>query len=242
MAATFTYAARYQAEATCKTPLRTGGADGDTELVLRNREGQAYVQGTAIAGALRGWLEANVPTAVDSLFGSQTCAGHLIVSDGVFSSNAEKSIRPRLRIDGSTGSAADGGKFDVAQVNANAKLTFELIWLGTAEIASELDTVEELLCALHSGAICLGAQKTNGFGQVTLSVEKCVYDLKQAQDREAWLADRYSGHNLALKTKADSKRVLFTVTGHADSILVKAAASAQSDGGSYTANLEEGPL
>ena len=53
MAATYTYAVRYEAEARCSTPLRTGGSDGDTEQILRSCDGTALLQGSSIAGALR---------------------------------------------------------------------------------------------------------------------------------------------------------------------------------------------
>lgn len=39
MAATYTYAVRYEVEARCSTPLRTGGSDGDTEQILRSWTG-----------------------------------------------------------------------------------------------------------------------------------------------------------------------------------------------------------
>lgn len=56
MPASFTYAAVYLAEAVCQTPLRTGGTDGNPEQILRDRDGTAFLQGTSLAGALRGWL------------------------------------------------------------------------------------------------------------------------------------------------------------------------------------------
>ena len=59
MKAVFTRAVRYQADAVCETPLRTGGADGSMESVLRDSFGNAFVQGSSLAGALRGWLEKN---------------------------------------------------------------------------------------------------------------------------------------------------------------------------------------
>lgn len=68
--------------------------------------------------------------------------------------------------------------------------------LKHAEIAEEKNTsiaaalaevkgIEEILAALNSGLIHLGAQKTNGFGQITLTVKKRVYHLNDAEDRLA---------------------------------------------------------
>ena len=39
MKATFLYAVRYWIQAECLTPLRTGGADGDVEMVLTDFDG-----------------------------------------------------------------------------------------------------------------------------------------------------------------------------------------------------------
>ena len=55
MEAVFTYAAVYQAEAVCRTPLRTGGTDGDPEQVLRSRNGQAFVHVRADAVKSHFW-------------------------------------------------------------------------------------------------------------------------------------------------------------------------------------------
>lgn len=239
MKATFTKAVLYRVEATCQTPLRTGGTGGDTELVLRNRQGNAIIQGSSLAGAFRSWLEHTEETAVaERLFGSQERSGHLMVSDGVFDETAEQILRPRLRIDPKGGSADPGGKFDVAHIAAGSRFAFSLTWLGGKE-AEEIVAVEELLAALHSGEIRLGAQKSNGFGRVALSVRKRAYDLCQAEDRAAWLGDREDGQPLALPEISRGEQVVFTVIGQADSVLVRGASAEHTKDGSITRNLQE---
>ena len=151
MSATFTRAVRYRVEAVCLTPLRTGGADGAVETVLRDWTGRPFVQGTSLAGALRDWLADRDPDKVESLFGSQQQSGSLMVSDGLFEVAAEQQTRPRLRIDGATGTADDGGKFDVAHIAAGTKLTFTLTWLGSEEMPEQTGAVEQMLAALHAG-------------------------------------------------------------------------------------------
>ncbi len=280
--ATFTYAVCYQVQAECLSPLRTGGADGNTELVLIGSNGQPLVQGSSLAGALRAWVQqARGTAAAEALFGSQNRAGHLIVSEGKFSKNPAQSVRPRLRIDPKTGSAAERQKFDLAQLNAGAQFDFTLTWLGQGENKAELKTLEEALSALDGGAIRLGAQKNNGFGRVKLAIQKRTYDMTQEQDRTAWLAeprleqerDRQGGakprtgrHEVpevplegkcrltakeqrkwetlsSLPPVVDTHRVTFTVTGQADSILVKSAAAeykdSEKENGSYIPNLTE---
>lgn len=243
MGAAFTYAVRYQITAACQTPLRTGGADGDTEAVLRDGEGGAFLQGTSVAGALRAWLEAEnaAPELVEGLMGSQRVTGRLIVSDARFDPDAEQYVRPRLRIDPATGAAAVGGRFDVAHIGAGTNLNFSLTWLGDREHMDELETVEQMLAALHSGEIRLGAQKSNGFGRVTLTVTKQTFDMKKAEARGAWLDDdeKYECDLLHLP-EAASRRVTFTVTGQMDSVLARAAYAEQTDSGSYTSNITEG--
>lgn len=241
MDATFTYAAVYQADAVCLTPLRTGGADGDTETVLRYADGMAFLQGTSLAGALREWLSNMDKAAEETLFGSQQHDGHLIVSDGVFETEAEQSIRPRLKINRRTGSADQGGKFDIAQISRNARLRFTLTWLGNKTDIWELDAVEKMLVALHQGEIRLGAQKSNGFGRVELSVRKRLLDMRSAEDRNAWLNDQAGGTPLMLTTAASAfDLVTFTLSGYTDSILVKASSVEQDGTGSYMPNIREG--
>ena len=241
MKATFTYAARYQITAVCQTPLRTGGPDGDTETVLRDGRNRAFLQGTSVAGALRSWLEEHTsPALTERLLGSQETTGRLVVSDALFDPGAEQYTRPRLRIDPITGSADDGGKFDVAHIGAGARLTLSLTWLGDREHESELETVEQMLAGLHIGDIRFGAQKSNGFGRVTLGVTKRLFDMLDPRDRLAWLDDVDDGAPLELPETTDTHRVTFTVIGHTDSILICAAFAERSDSGSYTPNLSEG--
>lgn len=241
MAVTYTYAVRYEAEALCRTPLRTGGVDGDPQAVLENRDGTALLQGSSLAGALRAWLTVVDADMAETLFGSRKKAGHLLVSDGVFDQTAERYTRPRLRINGATGTADDGGKFDVAHIGSGSCFHFSLTWLGLKNSVEELAAVEQMLAALHSGEIRLGAQKSNGFGRVALNVRKQVFDMTDPADRTAWLEDSYRGTPLTLPKVTSARRVTFVVSGQADSLLVKAGAPLEKEGGgAYSPNLTEG--
>lgn len=245
MGVTATMAAAYQVEAVCRTPLRTGGTEGDPERVLRDRDGAAFLQGSSLAGAFRGWLEAaGDRTMADSLLGTAEQAGRLILSDGRFDVGANQYTRPRLRIDSTSATGADGGKFDVAHMGRGARLQFSLIWMGgPAERDRELAAVERLLSALNAGAIRLGAQKSNGFGQLSLTVKRRLFDLTVEKDRRAWLADQWDGEPLKLNPFTLDSGVRFTVTGRADNLLVKAApvtGERDEQQGAYTPNLSEG--
>lgn len=247
MGVTATMAAVYQVEAECRTPLRTGGTEGDPERVLRDRDGAAFLQGSSLAGAFRGWLEAaGERTMADSLLGSAEQTGRLILSDGRFDVGANQYTRPRLRIDPKSATGEDGGKFDVAHMGRGSRLRFSLIWMGGPEERDrELAAVERLLSALDAGAIRLGAQKSNGFGQLSLTVKRRLFDLTEEEDRRAWLADQWDGEPLKLNPFKLDSGVRFTVTGRADNLLIKAAlvtGERDEQQGAYTPNLSEGGL
>ena len=256
MKAVYTQAIRYHVKAWCETPLRTGG--GDTETVLRYENGRAFVQASSLAGAMREWVvksEAQLVTEkrnrsiADVLFGSQKQGGSLILSDGVFGPGADMQIRPHVKIDGKTGAAENQKKFDIAHIQRGAAFCFTLTWLGSLEepeAADSVSVVERALAAMNSGEIRLGAQKSNGFGKLSLveregphagspSVVKKVFNLLDEQDRTAWLelADtpdmplEYSETEGMFQfpelTKSASPVVVFTVQGRAESILVKSS-------------------
>lgn len=239
--AVFTCAAVYQVEAVCKTPLRIGSSERDGELVLRSWDGTALIPGTSLAGAFRTWLESSASgkSGASALFGTQKQEGHLIVSDGVFDANARQMTRPRLRINGQMGTADDGGKFDIAHMETGSVFQFALTWLGDKDKLPELDWVEQILAALHEGDILLGAQKTNGFGQVSLSVKKRVYYMENESDRTAWLEEKGDAQPFALPEVVRRRQVVFHVAGKMDQVLVKASAQEQRGKESVTVNLTE---
>ena len=244
--ATFDKAVRYEVTAVTETPLRTGPADGSIDRVLRHRDGPAFLQAASLAGALRGWLEEQDKDAANVLFGSQDKSGQLIVSDMEIQEKAAKSaedttiqLRPRLRINGKMGSAADGGKFDVAHIARDTVMQFTLTWLGAESDTDGPSQIEQMLGALHAGEIRLGAQKSNGFGRVSLTVRSQTYHMTDKADREAWLQDKFDGKTLALPEICRKSVCTFTVNGVADSILIKDAVPRIKKDTQFTGNIEE---
>ncbi len=239
--ASFTYAVRYWITAACITPLRSSGADGTADSILCHRDGQAFLQGTSLAGAMRNWLADSGEIALaQQLFGSQEQSSQLLVSDGEFSPESAKQLRPRLKINGRSGSAEDKHKFDVAHIPVDSTFDFSLTWMAFQSDDTVLSAIERILAALHNGEILLGAQKTNGFGRV--HIEKAVrqhYDLRSSADRTAWMTDEQTGTPLHLADTSNSKQVVFTLTGHTSSILVKAASAKHGNVKSFTPNLTE---
>ncbi len=240
MTAIFTTAIRYKVNAVCETPLRTGGADGNLESVLRDSCGNAFLQGSSLAGALRGWLEkSSEKHHTKALFGSQEHEGHLIVSDAVLRADSEQSIRPRLKINGRSGTAAVGSKFDVANIVPGSHLSFELTWLGSEQESNEIAAVERMLGAVNCGEIKVGAQKSNGFGKLSLSVHKRIYNLFDEKDRTAWQDGCDDGDLIKLPKIASNEQVVFDVDGFADSVLIKTSAQMYEKDLSYAVNITE---
>ncbi len=222
----YNYVLRYRAEVTCVSPLRTGGAERDLEQVLRRPDGTPYLQGSSLSGAMRDWRENN------TLFGSQDREGQLIVSDLEFCPDARQGARPRLRIDGVTGTGADRAKFDVTALLPGTRGVFTLVWQGDVPPEEAMPVLESYLAALHRGEIRLGAQKSNGFGQVRLSVLRRRYNLREQADRMAWLAalpgdqvDERDEKNepVTLEEGAVGDTVTFRVTAKMRHLLIKAS-------------------
>jgi len=224
MNASFLYAVEYVVTAECITPLRTGNADGDVELVLTD-SGRFLIQGTSIAGVLRDWIAKNKPELELDLFGSQEKEGRLIISDGVFQ-NTEMVLRPRVRINGATGTAKDGGKFDVAHIPAESSFCFTVVWRGLEKQTQETEAIEAALAAMDAGEITIGAQRSNGFGQVKLTVQKASFDLANPDDRKAW-RNNTPRFNAVSLTNSKKTCYTFQIIGSTDSILVKSASPEQ---------------
>ncbi|MCD7886653.1 MAG: RAMP superfamily CRISPR-associated protein [Clostridiales bacterium] len=200
--ATFDYAARYEVTATYKSPLRTGGANGNVDEVLCDQNGMALVQGSSLTGAVRGWMEGQGgarKALAATLFGSQERGGQLAFTNGVFEDNAQVQIRPRLAIDGEKGTARDKAKFDVAHVNVGAVFSFCVFWMGMhGQQQPACDALEDAFAALHWGDIRLGGQKSNGFGRVELEVCRAEYDMRGPNDRKAWGREDKAGEAVSL--------------------------------------------
>lgn len=240
MRATFTRAARYQVQATCQSPIRTGGTGLTAEQLLTDAHGRPYFQGTSLAGALRAYHQtAFGEEKTRRLFGDLDGAGHIVISDGDFSGDPVWETRPRLRIDGKTGAAAEGGKFDMVHLPIGTKQNFVITWMGSEEDEAELSQIEQMLSALHRGYIRLGGQKSNGFGRVTLEVRKQLYRMEDFRDRTAWLEEQDHSAPIVLPPVEQPGRIVFELQGHADSILVKAGAAERRGTKNVTVSIQE---
>lgn len=224
MKATFTKAIRYLVDVVCESPLRTGGSAKDMQKILTDADRHPFLQGTSLAGAFRSWRED------PDLFADTDHASPLMFSD-LRLEDAEPVLRPRLRINSVTGTAATGAKFDVAAVPVGTRGSFQLVWTGDSDPAEMAERIEAYLAALNVGEITLGALKANGFGRVRVSANRRIYDMTRPEDLEAWFlgAEVTDAEPITLSTRME-QNVLFTVTAHAPSILVKASGRVHSYG------------
>lgn len=221
MKASFTYAIRYQVNAVCTSPLRTGNAGNDIEKILTTADGLAMLQGSSIAGALKAWLGGGEET--DTLFGDKEHESAIRVSDAIFDLGSVAASRPRVYLDPQFATSAN--KYDLAGLPAGAKCSFEILWRGDeAGAKSAADSIEACLAAVQQGDITFGAQHSNGYGRMTLTAMKKCYDMFDASERTAWLTDSMEGSVPVDLHTVESGNITFDIQADIDSILVKASA------------------
>ena len=219
MNATFSKALRYFVEVVCESPLRTGGSSRDMKSILTDAYGTPFVQGSSLAGAFRSWQED------PELFSSTDARSPLIFSD-LMLDMVEPVMRPRLAIDRKTGTNNGSAKFDMAALPAGTAGRFRLVWTGHADPGEIAPRIEAYLSALNSGEITLGAQRSNGFGRVHVTVRRRVYDMSSAEDRKAWLlGDRVTDAKPITLPDRVPPYAIFTVTTTVPALLIKGIGS-----------------
>lgn len=233
MKATFTRAIRYLVQIVCESPLRTGGSAKDPQSILRNGESIPFLQGASLAGAFRSWREN------PDLFADQEHTSALMVSD-LCLEDVEPVLRPRLKINGATGTAENSMKFDMAAVPTGTRGSFQLVWTGDSDPIQMAQTIEAYLSALNSGEITLGALKANGFGRLQVSAKRRIYDMTDPGDLEAWLlgSEVTDAEPIRLSSRME-QNVLFTVTASVPGILIKASGNNRSKGGAHFVQMRE---
>lgn len=222
----FEYAIRYQAVVTCLKPFRTGGKNRDSQSILLHRDGVPFLQGSSLAGALKSWKNNEALFGASSEQNGKTGSteGSVIVSDLEFEPNAATVMRPRVRINEKNGTAAHNseGKFDVMHLQTGTKGTFELLWCGKKCEADDVkQQMEEYLSALNQGLICLGGQKSNGFGRVQVQAQRRQYNMTNSNDRTAWIMNSMDGSETVELRPVRDDRIILHVTARTNSLLVK---------------------
>jgi CRISPR/Cas system CSM-associated protein Csm3 (group 7 of RAMP superfamily) len=188
------------------TCLGSGDAESPTDLaLLRDSVSDcALLTGASIAGALRNYLreyeqgygaeEQNCDPAT-TLFGGTRRdpdgeQSPLIINDAISTKLPVVEIRDGVKIDGASGTADDGSKYDLELLEAGTQfpLCFELLVQKEADEAELKKALAIVLRGLEKGEISLGMKKRRGFGRC--KVERWQvwnFNLEDTSDHMAWL-------------------------------------------------------
>lgn len=172
-------------------PLCVSGGEAEytDSDIQRDFDGVPFVPGTSLAGAARDYL---VKTGKDtSLFGTEgreSRMSALFVSDFRFEKNPKISIRDGVKLKNKVAVAT--GKYDMEIIETGARGTFELEIINREEdtlSSKDKDAmVKEILSAIDSGDIRLGANKNRGFGK--MKVVKVCRESFTSKNTKDWIA------------------------------------------------------
>ncbi|NJN31004.1 MAG: hypothetical protein HC824_11665 [Synechococcales cyanobacterium RM1_1_8] len=197
--------------------LHVGGIHGDVSNVdlslAVNGQGQVYIPGTSLAGAIRSYMTQvyddhksvqTGPTKMDGVWGYQEKdrghASFIVVEDAVVSLPSGEAAQPRpmqprdmeirdgVGINRHSGTAAENFKFNRAIIPRNATLPLNL----TLEVKDEDQQAEleaqlnNTLAALSQGLIRLGGAKSRGLGCIQLEPD-CEGEVQLLSSRDGLL-------------------------------------------------------
>ncbi|MEC4805717.1 MAG: RAMP superfamily CRISPR-associated protein [Jaaginema sp. PMC 1079.18] len=195
------------------TCLGSGDADSPTDLaILRDSiSDHALLTGSSIAGALRNYLreyergygkEEQKTDRATSLFGGTRRdddgeQSPLIVNDAISSKIPTVELRDGVEIEGTTGTAKKGHKYDLELLAARTEfsLCFELLIEQKQDPREQLNYEDRLvkslalaLRGLELGEISMGMKKRRGFGRCHVDKwQVWEFNLSDESDRTAWL-------------------------------------------------------
>jgi CRISPR/Cas system CSM-associated protein Csm3 (group 7 of RAMP superfamily) len=169
--------------------LHIGGEEGmvgcETDMpLLRDASGGFYIPAASLAGASRHALSRRYagsydacragkepePAAVKCLFGEKY-ASLLVVRDAPLVGTADALVRDGVRIEGGTGLAFDGAKFDFEVLPTGSRFRIEFILNLYEELPGELRRDQllgwfrALLECYQEDRLSLGARTRRGFGR-----------------------------------------------------------------------------
>ena len=196
------------------SPISVGGMGSDARVDLAlaiNGQGNYYVPGTSLAGALRSWMSRNYNSdssdnkhkieIADRLFGYQPAkdeqGGHasfVTISDiSISQTDLFFEIRDGVGIDRETGTASDRFKYNRAVLPKGTNLPLEISIERDKELKDEdwqlyQTAIAHMLHALKTGKIPIGAAKTRGLGRVKLNEENFEIATHHFQTRQGVLA------------------------------------------------------
>ena len=198
----FNQVIKYDVSMELMTPMHVGSSFEDTnEVLVHPVDGFPFVQASSISGAMRDYYsrQHGEKTAEELFGGIEGNGSRLVITDGYFKGKDIRfEMRPRISIDPASGTVAQqavegtgvisGHKFDMECIAKGMKFGFQVYVRSTD--STDADKMMDIFSAMHSGAIILGGQKSNGFGRVKVTelLEK-TFDLRKKSDREAWIEE-----------------------------------------------------
>lgn len=169
------------------SPLHVGGAGNDSNVDLAlavNGQGEYYIPGSSLAGALRAWMARDrKEQAIHALWGplrqkgdAQGHASFVLVEDAPIQGSITVEVREGVGIDRIWGRAAEQFKYDRAILPRGCRIPLEVVLERDAKLDESAwqacwEGFIQLLWALRDGEIRLGAAKTRGLGRVRLENE-----------------------------------------------------------------------
>lgn len=150
------------------SPLNIGTGDGDP--LIDEESNQIYFPGTSMAGAIKSYLQNNNFNKIDKMFGgdnenNENALSKVFIYDS-FSNLRGIEVRPGVSINGFSGAADNGHKFDRKYVGMGHKFTVNIeIYSDTKEELNEYsDGIYSAIIAINNGNINFGSYKTGGAG------------------------------------------------------------------------------
>ncbi|MBR2046580.1 MAG: hypothetical protein IJ958_10700 [Agathobacter sp.] len=181
----------YSVELTLDAPLCVSSGEKnytDTD-VQRDFDGNPFVPGTSIAGAIRNYFE-NVKgdVAVFGTEGSDSRMSSIYFSDFKFVTTPKVDIRDGVKLENKV--AKDTGKYDMEIIDTSAKgiLEIEVIQRENDTVTGDQkeNMIKEALTAIHSGDVRFGANKNRGFGKMlVVAVKRGEFT---AENKADWLS------------------------------------------------------
>lgn len=178
-----------------KTPLLIGdGLGEDSENtrdihVLRDQNGTPFIPGTSLCGVLREYAKSRFDRkSFVELFGdANTMQSSLAIDDVLL--EGETAYRDGVRIDGETGTADAGGKYDFEVVERGARGRLNI--LVTLRRKHDPDRIKNAIARLMRkliDGVRLGAMTSKGFGSIAVeNIRAGLYDFGDRSDVAAWL-------------------------------------------------------
>lgn len=190
-----------QIQLTSPLSVSSGENEWTDSDVLRDEEGQPFVTGSSLAGAMRAYL--GKKKNEEGLLGysgkdkNQEDIGKmssLFLSDLVFDGETVSGVRDGVALDQNK-TARSQSKFDIEIIEARAKAHFYMeLTIRDGDDEAEMDQeLGVILNGIQTGEIRLGSKKTRGFGELKiLSVKSREYgkenylDYAHAYEEKTW--------------------------------------------------------